>query len=303
MARSRNIKPGFFQNDMLAENHPLGRLLFLGLWTIADYQGNLEYRPKRIKASLLPYDDCNIEELTINLEQSGFITIYSVLEQPYIHVNNFSKHQNPHKNEISKGSFIPEPPTVIPKKQPQDIDSNKLTNNHDQSRLKPEDSQSNPADSGFLIPDSGFLNTQETSGAGAPDPQKKPKNNKHNFSQQDLETAQWVFHKIQQINPNHREPSFKNWANEIRKIREIDKHTDQEIRELFHWANQDDFWGTNILSPSKLRKQWDQLTIKKNKNGSGFKKPLSAVDRVKAKNEPKNDKPKPPIDGDFDHVD
>jgi hypothetical protein len=48
MARSRNIKPGFFTNDELAECHPLGRLLFAGLWTIADKRG-LDDRPKKLK--------------------------------------------------------------------------------------------------------------------------------------------------------------------------------------------------------------------------------------------------------------
>jgi hypothetical protein len=49
MARSRNIKPGFFTNDELAECHPLGRLLFAGLWTIADKEGRLDDRPKKLK--------------------------------------------------------------------------------------------------------------------------------------------------------------------------------------------------------------------------------------------------------------
>jgi hypothetical protein len=34
-----------------------------------------------------------------------------------------------------------------------------------------------------------------------------------------------------------------------------DKRTHYEICELFKWANEDDFWQENILSPSKLRKQ------------------------------------------------
>ncbi|MGS1814239.1 hypothetical protein GHV20_004705 [Klebsiella oxytoca] len=32
---------------------------------------------------------------------------------------------------------------------------------------------------------------------------------------------------------------------------------------MFKWANEDDFWQKNILSPSKLRKQWDQLMTKR----------------------------------------
>ena len=60
MARARNIKPAFFTNDDLAEIEPLGRLLFIGLWTICDYKGDLEWRQKRVKAQILPYDNCDI---------------------------------------------------------------------------------------------------------------------------------------------------------------------------------------------------------------------------------------------------
>lgn len=72
MARARNIKPGFFQNELLAEIDPLGRLLFAGLWTIADREGRLEDRAKRIKVALLPYDDCDIDGLLGQLEKHGF---------------------------------------------------------------------------------------------------------------------------------------------------------------------------------------------------------------------------------------
>ena len=50
MARARNIKPGFFANENLAECDPLARLLFAGLWCLADREGRLEDRPKRIAA-------------------------------------------------------------------------------------------------------------------------------------------------------------------------------------------------------------------------------------------------------------
>jgi len=99
VARSRNIKPGFFLNDLLAEIEPLGRLLFAGLWTIADKAGRLEYRVKKIKASVLPYDDCDIEKFINELEKRNFITIYIVKNEKYLQINNWSKHQKPHKNE------------------------------------------------------------------------------------------------------------------------------------------------------------------------------------------------------------
>ena len=73
MGRTRSIRPGFFLNEKLAEINPLGRLLFAGLWTIADKRGRLEDRPRRIKAELLPYDDCDVDDLLNKLSTGGFI--------------------------------------------------------------------------------------------------------------------------------------------------------------------------------------------------------------------------------------
>ena len=107
MARSRNIKPGFFLNDKLAEVEPLGRLLFAGLWCLADREGRLKDRPNRIKAEVLPYDNCDVDKLLDDLAQRGFIIRYEVQGNRYLQVTNFAKHQNPHVKE--KPSEIPAP--------------------------------------------------------------------------------------------------------------------------------------------------------------------------------------------------
>ena len=54
MARARNIKPAFFKNETLVELPVETRLLFIGLWTLADREGRLEDRPKRIKMEIYP---------------------------------------------------------------------------------------------------------------------------------------------------------------------------------------------------------------------------------------------------------
>ena len=105
--RTRNIKPGFFKNEELAEIEPLGRLLFAGLWCMADREGRLCDRPKRIKVEILPYDDCDVDALLNQLASKGFIVRYKVNDEAYIQIVNFSKHQNPHKNEPQ--SSIPAP--------------------------------------------------------------------------------------------------------------------------------------------------------------------------------------------------
>lgn len=108
MARARSLKPGFFMNEVLAEVDPLGRLLFQGLWCLADREGRLEDRPKRLKVEILPYDACDIEGLLQALQDRGFIVRYEVDGQRYILVANFTRHQNPHCKEAA--SSIPAPP-------------------------------------------------------------------------------------------------------------------------------------------------------------------------------------------------
>jgi len=154
MARARNIKPSFFDNDLLAECEPLGRLLFIGLWTICDFNGNLEWRSKRVKKQLLAYDNCDIDTLAINLDKSGFIRFYSDQENMYVNIVNFNKHQNPHKNERAKGSEIP----TYTNECRQAIDLNTLTINRDKSGLNQDCSTSNPALSLIPDPDSPILN-------------------------------------------------------------------------------------------------------------------------------------------------
>jgi hypothetical protein len=159
MARARNIKPAFFDNDELAENEPLGRLLFIGLWTLCDFNGNLEWRSKRIQKQLLAYDKCDIDKLAINLDKSGFVRFYSDGDKIYLNVVNFSKHQNPHKNEKAKGSEIPD----YSEEYRQLIDLKGLKINLDKSGLKQEQSSTNPADSLILNPEPLNLNPESDS--------------------------------------------------------------------------------------------------------------------------------------------
>ncbi len=114
MARARNIKPAFFKNEALAECSPLARLLFAGLWCLADREGRLEDRPKRIRAELLPYDDGNVDDMLQELHEAGFILRYAAPGGRFIQVLNFSKHQNPHHREAESTIPPPEKPETSP---------------------------------------------------------------------------------------------------------------------------------------------------------------------------------------------
>jgi len=109
MARARNIKPAFFDNEVLGDLSFAARLMFIGLWTLADREGRLEDRPKRIKIRVFPFDDgVDADELLQNLHDSGFILRYQGGDkEQYIQILKFAEHQTPHCKE--KESTIPAP--------------------------------------------------------------------------------------------------------------------------------------------------------------------------------------------------
>jgi hypothetical protein len=102
------LKPGFFTNDALAEVAPIGRLLFAGLWCIADREGRLEDRPARIRAEVLPYErDVDVPALLDELAARGFLVRYGANGRRYIQITTFTRHQSPHVREPA--STIPAP--------------------------------------------------------------------------------------------------------------------------------------------------------------------------------------------------
>ncbi|WP_336062685.1 helix-turn-helix domain-containing protein [Serratia sp. 201] len=91
-------------------------------------------------------------------------------------------------------------------------------------------------------------------------------------SAEDLKCAEWIRSRIVKLYEQAaesdgevarpKEPNWADWANEIRLMNTQDGHTHKQICELFAKANRDPFWCKNILSPSKLREKWDDLTLK-----------------------------------------
>ena len=118
MARSRYIKPEFWKDEDLARVSHSARLLFVGLWSLADRSGRLEDRPLRIKAELFPYEDIDVEPILNELAtrkaygNGAFIVRYEIKGRRYIQIANFSKHQKCHVREPN--SDLPGPDTAKP---------------------------------------------------------------------------------------------------------------------------------------------------------------------------------------------
>lgn len=138
MARARNIKPGFFTNEDLVELDFGTRILFAGLWTLADREGRLEDRPKKIKIGVFPADNVDIEVMLQELNRCNFINRYEVNGERYIQIVNWHKHQSPHHTE--KASIIPPNDGAVTVKERKEYGDSR------------NDDGGNPPDS--LIPDS-----------------------------------------------------------------------------------------------------------------------------------------------------
>lgn len=110
MSRCRSIKPGLWLNEDLAEVSIPARYLFPALWCLADKDGRLEYRPKKIKIEVYPYDEIDIISLIAELHGKKFISVYENEGCFFIQINNFIKHQNPHPKE--KSNNYPEPVNI-----------------------------------------------------------------------------------------------------------------------------------------------------------------------------------------------
>ena len=208
---------------------------------------------------IFPGDDItstDIRRMLDELKENNLIIEYQIDTASYIQVTGW------HHQKIDRPSYKYPPPTETIRRALVD-------------RSPPEGSLRE----GSLREGKGSFLSQD-------EPSTNDKREKLKFSEDDRKTAEYIFTKILNLNPNTKRPNLDKWANCIRLMREVDKHSPREICELFAWANSDTFWRVNILSPDKLRKQWDTLTTKRlNGDGNGKNRgALSAVERVRIAN-------------------
>lgn len=126
MARIRTIKPEFFRHEGLYDLEqdtllPI-RLAFAGLWTECDKEGRFQWRPRMLKAAIMPYDDVDFSRVLDALATRGFVVRYACPEAPDDRSRDFGcipswrLHQIPNNRE--KASQIPPPSDACPTREP-----------------------------------------------------------------------------------------------------------------------------------------------------------------------------------------
>lgn len=98
MPRIRSIKPEFWTDDKIGLLSFVGRLLFIGLWNLADDTGVLEDSPLQLKAQLFPYDGVSRDDVEAQLAilaRLGMVVRYNSQNKKLLWVRHFSNHQSP----------------------------------------------------------------------------------------------------------------------------------------------------------------------------------------------------------------
>lgn len=95
MARKRMIDPEFWLDEELAQLTPSARLLFIGLWSIADDNyATFPNRPEWVKAQIFPYNSMSTRELLDELSNAGKIVPFKADDgKDYYYIKNFFKYQ------------------------------------------------------------------------------------------------------------------------------------------------------------------------------------------------------------------
>jgi hypothetical protein len=95
-------------------------------------------------------------------------------------------------------------------------------------------------------------------------------NNKKLYSENSVEfhLSRLLLNKILEREPNYKKPNLQKWAKQIDLMVRRDNRKPEIINKIILWCQQDEFWQNNILSTTKLRKQFDQLKMMKGQKES-----------------------------------
>lgn len=122
-----------------------------------------------------------------------------------------------------------------------------------------------PQDTQRIEENERIAEARKTKGTKQIEPPKeiKEKKKKRVFEEGSIELSlsQLLHSQMLINNPEMRKPNLQSWAEDFRKMIDIDKRKPEQIRNMIMWSQQHDFWSTNILSGKKLREKYDQLRV------------------------------------------
>lgn len=102
-------------------------------------------------------------------------------------------------------------------------------------------------------------------GSSAPHEKKAKKERRFAHDSQEYLLAVQLKDGIMHNNADHKEiteAQLQKWADVMRLMMERDKRSFNQIQHMIDWCQHDDFWLTNILSASSLRRNYDKMKVR-----------------------------------------
>ena len=217
--------------------HDRSRIIYVLMYINADCEGRFLGDPEDVKIECCPYlrySPRMIEESILDLHEVELLDLYDIDGIPYIQFRNFEENQVGMRKEREADSEIPE---MI----------------SDSIRTR-----------------SGGLRTRSALSLKIKRSLKEVKVKSNvPIEEVDIALTNLLIGMMEHNLPNsHIVKNFKesestrnDWMNQCRIMREKDKRSPEDIEFLIRWSQEDEFWKGNILSMSKLRKQFDRLLL------------------------------------------
>ncbi len=261
MARKRMIKPDFWQSPKMAEMDHFTRLLFIGLWQVADDHGNGPMEPALLAAELFPFDLSRDTQHILTacsrgaqeLAKRRLIRVYEVNGRDFYSVTNFSEHQkinrpsNPVYPLPDKGFYKDSTDTHNTLTEDAGNTQETLTLKLREEKLREEE-----------------VNTSDSA---------EPPETRREIGVIREDTEKLCQHlQTRIIELGSKEPRItKAWRDQARLLLDSDKRTEEEAHQLIDWALADgSFWQPHIQSMKKFREKYDTMRLQaQNPRGQG----------------------------------
>lgn len=254
MPRIRSLKPEFFTSEQIVSVSIPARYLFEGIWVFGDDDGYISPSPVQLKMKIFPGDAVDVAPLLDELIAVGLVETVETDQGPALLVPSFGNHQSPKyptpskytRDGVSLSKHSPRIPPHVPKSSRSSHPGEERRG--EERRERSGETLSSEVATAPVRPEIlsllDLLDAEiERNGA------KKPARTKKN-----LDAA--------------------------RLLLERDGKTVDQVAAAIRWAHADEFWRSNILSMSKLREKYDQLSLAAKKA-----RPVVAIRRDIPKND------------------
>lgn len=98
----------------------------------------------------------------------------------------------------------------------------------------------------------------------ADDPLPEPEIDEETQALLDLPHAGRLCHLLADLieaNGSKRPKVTRTWLRDMDRLMRLDGRTPEQVESAIRWCQQDEFWRSNVMSPSKLRTRYDQMRL------------------------------------------